>query len=583
MSAIAMDRPLVKNSPPGRVPKDFIVLSRQLLQLANQGATRLEFLRAASRLLLTFTRCDDLEVWLSDGPLHYRWTCASDDSSTFQVSGELERFRPFLDTLDEPIRGILEAVLDGRIHEQDPERTANIPSEMTYDGTWWTPKTSAISNNEKRRSGMKSSLPGYGSLALIRINVDDHTHGVLILSANTANFFTPQTIENYEAIAQTLGMAIAGRRAQAALKERVKEFTCLYGIAHILEHRDLSLADSFRQIVQLLPPAWQFPEMAAARIELDGKVYEAGATDKLIHRQCADILVDGKRRGRVEVGYNCDREDFAEGAFLHEEQSLLEVIAREISHFVERHEAGEQRVRLETQLLHADRLATIGQFAAGIAHEINEPLGGILGFAQLARKNAGVPQQTVADLDQIVAAALRAREIVRKLMLFSRQTPPAKSMIQLNQVVEEAVAFLRARWTERKLELVRDLDPDLPELLADPVQIHQVAVNLLVNAIQAIPDTGRITVRTRADGSAVKLIVEDTGVGIHPDLLPKIFNPFFTTKDVGIGTGLGLSVVHGIVSSHGGCIDVFSQPGHGARFDVTLPLDGPDPRQESAS
>ncbi len=575
--------------PPGRVPRDFIVLSRQILQLANQGATRLAFLREVSRRLLAFTRCEHLEIWLTDGPLYYRWTSDSDGRSSFKAAAsEAPGFSTLLREMDEPIQNLLVNVLHGRLSDLGPN--------VTDDGAWWT---SDASNLQKSRtadtpSSQAGKVAPRGSLALMRIEVDAQTHGLLMLAAQDRNFFSPETIEAYEAIAQTLGMAVASRRAQAALKERVKEFSCLYGIAHILEHRELSLSECLRRIVQLLPGAWQFPEMAAARIVLDGQTYSAGDADHFLHRQQAPIVVGGVPRGSVDVGYIAEREEFAEGPFLREEESLILVIAREISHFVERMEVGAQQAQLEEQLRHADRLATIGQFAAGIAHELNEPLGGILGFAQLASKSTGASQQVAADLDHIVNAALRAREIVRKLMIFARQSPPSKAPIKLNQIVDEAIEFLGRRGARQPVELIRDLDPELPEIFADPLQIHQVAVNLIVNALQALPGKGVITVRTKyADDAShsqresvtahgIKLIVEDNGSGIEPDILPRIFNPFFTTKDVGEGTGLGLSVVHGIVTSHGGTIDVFSKPGHGSRFEVTLPINSCEVSQEVA-
>jgi signal transduction histidine kinase len=201
-------------------------------------------------------------------------------------------------------------------------------------------------------------------------------------------------------------------------------------------------------------------------------------------------------------------------------------------------------------------------------------LNTILGFAQLAKKCPGLPQQAEEDMEKTIIASLHAREIVKKLMLFARRMPPQKTQVNLNQLVEEGLYFLESRCAKEGIELERLLLPDLPEITADSGQLTQVLVNLVVNAIQAMPQGGRLTVRTLAGKGYASLIVEDTGVGMSEEVTKKIFTPFFTTKEVDQGTGLGLSVVHGIVTSHGGFIKVDSRPGRGTRFEVKLPLTG---------
>jgi signal transduction histidine kinase len=239
---------------------------------------------------------------------------------------------------------------------------------------------------------------------------------------------------------------------------------------------------------------------------------------------------------------------------------------------VERRETEEEKDRLQEQLRHADRLATIGKLAAGVAHELNEPLGSILGFAQLAKKSAGLPSQAVQDLDRIVSASLHAREVIRKLMLFARQMPPRRSRLDLNRVVKEGLYLFEARCARQKIELALSLEADLPEVYADPTQLTQVLTNLVVNAVQAMPGGGKLSVETRADAEAVILRIEDTGKGMSPEVKKQIFLPFFTTKEVDRGTGLGLAVVHGIVTAHQGTIRVDSQVGRGTRFEIRIPL-----------
>jgi len=295
----------------------------------------------------------------------------------------------------------------------------------------------------------------------------------------------------------------------------------------------------------------------------------------------SDIVVNGVRVGFVEVAYSEKRHVLDEGPFLLEERSLIDIVAREVVLFYERRMAEEERSLLQEQLRHADRLATIGQLAAGVAHELNEPLGNIMGFAQLAKKDPSLPEQAGRDMEKIVAASLHAREIIKKLMVFARQLPPTKVSVNLNKIVGEGLYFFEARCVKMGIDLVRHFQPDLPNLTADPGQLNQLLVNLVVNAVQAMPEGGTLKVETRLEEDQVLLIVEDTGVGISEEVKKQIFIPFFTTKDVSEGTGLGLSVVHGIVASHKGSINVESEIAVGTRFEIKLPLTAPHDTEET--
>lgn len=363
--------------------------------------------------------------------------------------------------------------------------------------------------------------------------------------------------------------------AQAALIERVKELTCLYGIAQIAGQPDILLEEIIQGIVEILPPAWQYPEIAFARIILDGISYTSQGFRECDQKQTAEIIVGGVPRGIVELVYAEKKPELDEGPFLKEERNLIDAVAGQVALVVERREAEEDRMKLHNQLLHADRLATIGMLAAGIAHELNEPLGNILGFAQLAKKCAAVPASVEQDIGKIEAASLHAREIIQKLLVFARQAQPKKTRVNLNQVVEDGLYFFEARCVKEGIELIRLLSENIPEITADPSQLNQLLVNLVVNALQSMPGAGRITVQTRFNDHNVYLIVEDTGTGMSKDVQDKIFVPFFTTKDVGHGTGLGLPVVYGIVTSHGGSINVQSKPGCGTRFEIQLPVTEP--------
>jgi len=415
--------------------------------------------------------------------------------------------------------------------------------------------------------------PEVASAVLLPLTMGDETTGWLRLSGREEHSFSEEDLATLDHLAQSCTIALVSQRAQAALRERVKELTGLYKLAQLSERPEISLEELLHGIAALLPPAWQYPEITVGRIVLDGRSYSSASDPGGDRRQTTPIVVGGLERGLVEVIYREERPELDEGPFLEEERSLLGAIAREVAVIIERREADAERERLHEQLLHADRLATIGELAAGVAHELNEPLGAVLGFAQLARKHADLPEPAAQDIEKIESAALQAREIVRKLMVFARQSPPRKTRVNLNQLVEDGLYLLESRCAKSRIEVLRMLEEDLPDVVADASQLQQVLVNLVVNAIQAMPDGGRLTIATHHRESKAVLTVSDTGLGMSGEVRKKVFLPFFTTKDVNQGTGLGLAVAHGIVSAHGGRISVESRPGQGSCFEVEIPVD----------
>ncbi|MGQ0714606.1 MAG: PAS domain S-box protein [Gemmatimonadaceae bacterium] len=230
---------------------------------------------------------------------------------------------------------------------------------------------------------------------------------------------------------------------------------------------------------------------------------------------------------------------------------------------------------LAEQLLQREKLAAVGQLVSGVAHELNNPLAGIMAFSQLMlAMSGGTPDQQDA-LVTIHKEAKRAAKIVSNLLIFARQRHPERTEADLNQVMQDTVELRRYALRTHQIEVDMELDPDLPLTWADAFQLQQVILNLLTNAEQALKDHGgekRIVLRTRREGELIIASVADTGPGIRPEELDQIFNPFFTTKPVGEGTGLGLSISDAIIREHGGQIRVSSQPGEGAVFTVELPI-----------
>lgn len=351
-----------------------------------------------------------------------------------------------------------------------------------------------------------------------------------------------------------------------ALKERIKELSCLYRIAELANLPELGPAALLQQALSLIPPAMQYPEHACAHLMVNGVSYYSDNFKTSTTCLAAEIVTQISSMGCLEVFYP----DNLKLQFLPEEEKLIDTLAQHISLIMERRSIQENNAKLQEQLRHADRLATIGQLSAGIAHEINEPLSAILGFAQLVIAENPLTDNAKQDLQKIVNASLHAREVVRKLMLFSRQVPPKMVPVDINKLIEDGFYFLENRCAKQGVQIVRDLDPSIPSVIADPSQMHQVLVNLSVNAMQAMPDGGLIQISTCRVDNDVQLCIRDTGEGMTADVMQRIFIPFFTTKDIDQGTGLGLSVVHGIISAHNASIKVESEPGKGSVFKILM-------------
>ncbi len=249
----------------------------------------------------------------------------------------------------------------------------------------------------------------------------------------------------------------------------------------------------------------------------------------------------------------------------------------------------------EAEAVRGEKLASVGLLAAGIAHELNNPLTGILTFTSLMRKNLPDGSAEAEDLDLVIKETRRCAAIIRRLLDFAREKAPEKKFADLNRLIEGTVHIVEQPAQLQDIGIRLELDPALPQVWVDTNMIEQVVMNMLVNAQHAIGQKGRITIRTRrapepkspAVGAAAvpmaEISIADTGCGIPEKNLKRIFDPFFTSKEVGKGTGLGLSVSHGIVEAHGGLIEVESRVGEGSTFRVYLPLAPADAQQPHAS
>src|SRR5476649_3015290 len=269
---------------------------------------------------------------------------------------------------------------------------------------------------------------------------------------------------------------------------------------------------------------------------------------------------------------------------------------REWGHTLEQKvETRTQELRIaEAETARTEKLASVGLLADGIAHELNNPLTGVLTFTTLLRKKMPDGSADAEDLDLVIRETKRCAAIIRRLLDFAREKTPEKKFTDLNLVIEDTARIIERPASFRDIEIAMDLDPDLPQVWVDADLIKQVIMNMLVNAQHAIEDAGSITVRTRPCPAPkspepgmpsvpmVEMAVIDTGRGIPIQNLKRIFDPFFTSKEVGKGTGLGLSVSHGIVRAHGGAIEVESTVGNGSTFRIYLPLEPPAGEAESS-
>jgi len=239
----------------------------------------------------------------------------------------------------------------------------------------------------------------------------------------------------------------------------------------------------------------------------------------------------------------------------------------------------EQFKEFATQrIMASERLALIGQLSANVAHELNNPLTGIVTFSHLILEDTECDDPHRTSIEKIVGQATRCRDIIRGLLDFSRQRKPNKTLSNINTVMDQCISFVENQALFLNIEIIKNFQEDLPMIVIDPSQIERVIMNMIINAAEAMDGNGKLTLATRhcPTPHCIELQFSDTGPGISEGNIEKIFDPFFTTKDVGHGTGLGLAISYGVVKAHKGIISVESEVGKGTTFFVKLPIKSPD-------
>jgi two-component system NtrC family sensor kinase len=295
------------------------------------------------------------------------------------------------------------------------------------------------------------------------------------------------------------------------------------------------------------------------------------------HERITNNMRQALKQGTVSgVEYTLIRADGTEFPAELSTSALRNASGNWVGHITIVRDITERKV-MQEQLMLTDRLASIGELASGIAHELNNPLTSIIGFSQLLMERE-IADDIKEDLKLVHSEAQRSANIVKNLLTFARKHAPVKQLSQINGIIEDVLKLRAYEQKVSNIEVVKKLDPNLPQIMIDHFLIQQVFLNIIINAeyfmIEA-HNKGKLTITTKKDDSNVRISFADDGPGISPENLSRIFHPFFTTKDVGKGTGLGLSICHGIVAEHNGNAYATSQLGKGATFIIELPIQAP--------
>lgn len=528
-------------------------LSRALLQLSALDAPRMEFLGLVSEALMDFSQADAVDVCLHErnryfcvgavrkqGATQVAWDCCNADDGV-------------------PCR----ALGDGGLACVRPAMHSG-PTQVVQG----TPSSVRLAPENEAGQPTDSSV-------LSPFLVGAASDGLVLLRTCRREWFSAEQAELYASLSGLLGVAIEHQAAQRKLLVRGRELATLYQIARLVSAPDASIPETLDRIAQAVPGGCPEPARVSVRIVVDGETHGAEVAPAGASSVSRPILAHGAERGVIELALAEGVARAADDELLASMSRLLGGVARQVENLLCRAQLRAEIEGSERHLRHADRLATVGTLASGLGHELVEPLTAIVGFAELLHKDPSLSEQAQRDLDRIESASNHAREIVRRLMLLARQSPSGWQEVAPNQVVEDALSFVEQRCKATNVRIVRELDAAAPSIVGDRTQICQVVVNLLRNAIQAMPNGGELCVRTRALPDGLSISVEDCGVGMSDETRSRMFEPFFTTRTARGGMGLGMAVVHDIVGLHGGNIDVQSALGEGTRIDVRLPLEPP--------
>ncbi|BFP42472.1 hypothetical protein FGF1_33170 [Flavobacteriaceae bacterium GF1] len=356
---------------------------------------------------------------------------------------------------------------------------------------------------------------------------------------------------------------------ETKLKERVKELTCLYEVTSIIVNSDYDqLETSLEAIIHCMKRGWQFVDDAEVHLIVNGYEVRTEGYDSERVVLTSDIRIFNKVNGRITLGYPAKKYTIED--FLEEEQTLLDNISLAVGNLMERKQIRDSEATTKRQMERVDRLHILGEITAGIAHELNTPLANILGFTELLMEKVK-NEENIRDLQKIVDNAIFSREIVKKLMFFACEMPQEMDTLELVPVVENVLKLLGPSFRAKNINVTKSFGGKAMRLRADVVQLTQVLFNLIMNAAYYSPEGGTIDVEIAETLKNIRIRITDEGKGIEPENAEKVFEPFYTTKPFGEGSGLGLSVVHGIMGNHKGTISHAQNTPEGTVFTVDFP------------
>lgn len=353
------------------------------------------------------------------------------------------------------------------------------------------------------------------------------------------------------------------------LKERIKELTCLYEISTLVGNPDLEIEKVIPKICTSLKKAWRFAEDATVELVAEEIILkDSGDPFPSVCQEC-EILAFGFPVGFLRVHYPSPLH--SQKDFMPEEARLLEKAAHEIGLLIEKKRNKEKEELLQRSIERNDRLTILGEITAGIAHELNTPLGNILGFAELIAEKTRV-DQVREDSKKIIDAAIFSREVVKKLMFFACEMPQQMESKPFPPIVSEALKLLGPSFNKADIDYIFTGEDEDIQFQFDSIQLTQVLFNILINAIYVSPAGSTIRINIDKKEDKAYLEISDEGPGIPEENKTKIFEPFYSTKPIGEGSGLGLSVVHGIIKGHRGEIICYDNEPVGTVFQIILPI-----------
>lgn len=428
----------------------------------------------------------------------------------------------------------------------------------------------------------RSAPYAFGGVAAFPILVDGATWGVLTVYSANVGCFGDKEVKVLEEAAGDIGFALSNIEKEVQRKnteEKIKRSANEWRTTFDSIRDKISIQDKNYRILRVNKP---YAEALGIPIK------------ELIGRTCFEIVHGTKKpvpncphRITLETGKPASFEfnDAAKGTYsevstypiLNEQGEITSTV--HVVHDITRRrleETEKQQLRSKAEM--SSRLAAIGEMAAGIAHEINNPLTGVIGFSEILLEKPDLPNDIREEIGIINSGSQRVKDVIKRMLTFARQTKPIRTSINITELIDSTLDLRSYVLRTANIEVVKDYEPDLPWITVDPGQMQEVFLNLIVNAEYAMKKAsgrGKLTVKAVRLDKNIRISIIDDGPGISKEHLAKLFQPFFTTKAIGEGTGLGLSLSHGIILEHGGTIGAVSEEGKGATFTIDLPINEP--------